>query len=119
MSATTETTDYAVCTREGCRIALPTPEDARKHGNDTMEPTGATTGVTARGHGYSVLNPTRDEQVTRMVGFEIDQATTRAFEALDSMVDEGRLTREEITKALRWYPDFSDGWSEWNQDGAS
>jgi hypothetical protein len=111
-----ETTDYAVCVEEGCGIALPTPEDAEKHGKETMRATGDVTGVTARGHARRILNPTREQQADRAVGYEIERATERAFEALDREIEAGRLTRAEVTKAMRYYPDFADGWAEWNAD---
>ena len=40
-------------------------------------------------------------------------ALERANEDLDRLVYRGELTTEQVTEALRLYPDFSDGWAEW------
>lgn len=112
----TQATDYAVCVEEGCGIALPTPEDAARHGNETMRATGATTGVTARGHSRRILNPTPQEKADRAVARIVEEAIERAFEDIDREISNGGMTRAEATEALRWFPDFTDGWAEWNED---
>jgi hypothetical protein len=110
-----ETTDYAVCAQEGCKVALPTPEDAREHIDATMTPTGATTGVTATAHSYRILNPTPEEKAQRAVDRIVQTATERACEDLDSEIQSGRVQPDDVRTALSRYPDFSDEWDAWTE----
>lgn len=120
MSTETTAKPYAICKHDGCAADLPTPADVKKHTAETMAPTGATTGITARSHAYEVVNPSPEEEAERaaqsVVGRAIQEAQERAFEEIDREIDAGRVTKEAVTKELRHYPDFADGWAEWRDD---
>ena len=111
---------YAVCS--DCGVDLPTPQDAHEHSQATMTPTGATSGVTARGHGYRVINPTPEEKARRIVDREVgdamEQARENAFEGLDREIRAGRITEGEVSEHIRYYDGFADEWAEWVADGA-
>jgi hypothetical protein len=106
---------YAKC--NDCEQVLITPEDAQQHGEDTMTPVEGEGAIKARGHSRHVLNPTREQVVASMVDYAVERAMESFFNDIDNDVHRGRLTTEEVTKALRGWPDFSDGWEEWVREG--
>lgn len=106
---------YAVC--KTCGVDLPTPDDASRHAKETMQPIDGT--VNARSHTWQVINPTPQELAEREVRWVVEGALTDFCFELDRLIERGKVTREQVTEALRGYSDFADSWEDWeeNSDG--
>lgn len=102
---------YARCLT--CDLVLPTPDEARQHSQDSMEPVTGEGSVIARGHSYRIVNPTPEERAASQVRREVEDAVLRCMEDLDTMVYRGRLTVDQVREGLRDYPDFRDAWDEY------
>ncbi|WP_372595641.1 hypothetical protein [Actinotalea sp.] len=105
---------YAACLN--CGAEFDDREAMYAHQSDTLAPTGATSGVTARGHRVRVENPTPEEvEATRirwMVSRAVDEAIESAMGDLLREVERGRITAEQVAAELRG-TDFEDAWAEW------
>jgi len=116
MSAETTPQPYGICTTDGCGVEFADREEMRAHQDATLAPTGEP-GVVARSHGARIVNPTPEEvaenAARRAVGRAIEDAQEQAFADLDREISLGYATEEAVTKELRYYPDFSDGWDEY------
>ena len=95
-----------------CGLGLADRAAASEHGRETMAPTGAGTGVIARGHPIHVLNPPREDLVGRAVSFVVDDAVVEAVNHLLGMLSDDGLSEDEVTSSLSSYPDFLDGWRD-------
>jgi ribonucleotide reductase alpha subunit len=119
MSNETTTQPYAICTTEGCDVEHVDREAMREHQKQTMAPTGEP-GVVARSHSSRVVNPTPEEIVERAarsaVNRALEDAQERAFDDLDREIRSGRVTEAAVTKELRYYSDFADGWDEYRRE---
>lgn len=108
---------YAHCL--DCPATFSERAAANAHGLATMTPTGEP-GVTARGHGYQVDNPTPEEQAESRarstVGYAIERAMDAAFDDLDSDIRRGYITEDEVTAQMRFYSDFAAAWDEWRAE---
>lgn len=93
-----------------CGLGLADRAAASDHGRETMVPTGAGTGVIARGHRIHVLNPPREDLVSRAVSSVVDDAVVEAVNHLLGMLGDDGLSEEEVTSSLSSYPDFLDEW---------
>jgi hypothetical protein len=118
--STVQTDQYAICLT--CGVEHVDRAAMNQHGRDTLAPTGEQ-GVTARGHRSRVVNPTPEEVVENRARSTVDRAVedalSEAFEDLDRSIRRGDVSEEAVTRALRNYPDFADGWTEWLADGAA
>lgn len=107
---------YAAC--NDCPETFTDRDAMRAHQTATLTPTGEA-GVTARSHGSRVVNPTPQEreanQIRREIDHVVEDAIEQAMEELDRKVCSGILTEEQVTDALRSYPDFEEAWQEWNE----
>jgi hypothetical protein len=90
-----------------CKIDLLTEEDSKNHVNETIKAS-----PDHRSHSYVVLNPSREEKIKRAVSSIIDSAIQDALEDVDDLVYRNDATEEEITKALRFYDNFSEYWED-------
>jgi hypothetical protein len=97
-----------------CGIDLQTEVDANEHMSATFKDTKAQGG--SSGHGVQVLNPTRERRISTEVGSAVADAIEGALDEMDRLVDSNQLTKEEITEALRGYPDFADAWEDRNNE---
>lgn len=88
-----------------CGADLATREDTNEHlrANLGADP----------GHSVQVKNPDRVERIRTRVTSIIDDAVDKACGEFDRMGSREDVTEEEIRIALRWYPDFEDGWADW------
>ena len=115
----TTTAPHSIC--NDCGEEFASRAEAQSHGEATMTPTGATTGITARGHTVRTVNPTPEEQaesrLRSIVGSAVSDALDRAFDRLDTAIRRGEATEEDVTRELQNYPDFADGWDEWREAG--
>lgn len=102
-----------------CDTVLPTPADAQQHSNDTMTPVDNEPGVVARAHRMRILNPTPLELAENDVRYEVDRAIERCCGELWSDVERGEHSRDDVTKALAYYPDFAEVWDEWVREADS
>jgi hypothetical protein len=113
---------YAEC-RE-CDVVLWTPEIARKHVDETMTPVeqepvpedeenqpGIRT--IARAHGYIVINNTPDEMAEYRIRSIMEDALQRFCDEIDTAIQRGSVTEEQVSKYVRSFPDFDDAWFEW------
>jgi hypothetical protein len=112
---------YAEC-RE-CDVVLWTPEIARKHVDETMTPVeqepvpegeeqpGIRT--LARAHGYVVINHTPDEMAEYRVSSVMEDALQSFCDDIDTAIQRGSVTEEQVSKYVRGYPDFEDAWMDW------
>lgn len=114
---TAETDQYAICL--DCDAEHADRAAMNQHGHDTLAPTGEQ-GVVARGHRSRVVNPTPEEQAQRrirsVVSSAVESGMNETFEDLDRAIRRGHVTEDAVTKELRSYPDFTDGWDEWRAD---
>jgi len=120
MTAEPTTDKYAICL--DCGVEHEDREAMLVHGKETSAPVDPPEhGVVARGHRSRVVNPTPEEvqasHVRYTVGRAIQDAVEEAYEDLDREIRRGGITKEEVDKELRGYPDFSDGWDEWWDEG--
>lgn len=95
-----------------CGLKVADRAAASEHGQETMTPTGAETGVVARGHRIHVLNPPRENLVDRAVSSVVDEAVVEAVNHLLGMLGDDGLSEDEVTSSLSSYPDFLDGWRD-------
>jgi len=116
MSTETMAQPYAICTTDGCDVEHADREAMREHQKQTMAPTGEP-GVVARSHSSRVVNPSPEEvaenAARRAVTRAIEDAQERAYDDLDREIRSGYVTEEAVTKELRFYSDFADGWDEY------
>lgn len=105
-----ETTEaYAKCV--DCGIELADRDAITAHGRETMAPTGET-GIVARGHRVSIVNPTEAERRESRLRMHIADALDDLYDALYERVDRDEFTAEEISKAM-WVFDLRDGWDDY------
>lgn len=108
---------YAICL--DCGVEHADREAMFWHGHDTLAPAGEQ-GVVARGHRSRVVNPTPEEQeqkhVRAVVIRAVEAGMNETFEDLDRAIRRGYVTEDAVTKELRSYPDFADGWDDWRAD---
>lgn len=109
------TPTYAVC--NDCDVELDTPEAAHEHAEATMVPVDEG-GIRARSHRWTVINPTPEEQAEHTIGWIVSDALDRACDEIDRKLQRGAFTAEQVTKALRGCPDFSDAWENYLADNA-
>lgn len=111
---------YARCTEEDCGLEFVNREAMSAHLKETVAPTTTskvfTTGLLARGHRATVVNPTPEEQQASRVRSAIDSALDDLYSELDRELDRGRFTQEEVREGLRWF-DLSDGWDSYIEEG--
>jgi len=114
---------YARCLTEGCGFVADTKEQMSAHADESMTPTGATTGVTASGHSYRVENPSRADALRSKVMQEADDALESALtEFVDSVY---RLHRNDdvpladltaAVKAAFLSHEWDEAWAECIED---
>jgi hypothetical protein len=100
---------YGKC--RDCGIEIATQELSRQHLDGTSSKHGS------RSHSVIVLNPSRQSQISSHIAWRLDVAINAAFEDLMRDVERGDLTVEEISGEMYSYPDFSDGWDEFVEEG--
>lgn len=93
---------YGTCVT--CGIDLPSPEDSRRHLDETMPDDGGSS------HTTRVLNPTPKERARSEVQWIVADALEEACEELDNLVERGEFTEEQVADALRGLPDAFDAW---------
>lgn len=101
---------YAVC--DACGAEFADRDEVKRHGDETMTPTGNDTGVIAQGHSVRIVTPTPEELRARSIRMTVADAIDEALEQLQRQVDRGDFTASEVSNELRCYPDFGDSWDE-------
>ena len=101
---------YGAC--NACPLTFDTEDAANQHMRQTMGEA-KERGETPRSHSVTITNPPRGQRIRSRVGSIVDNAITDAMSTLDRLVDRGDVTEDEITEALRFWPDFADVREEW------
>lgn len=105
-----EGVDYGLCTE--CGAEMKTFEDARSHQFKTLN---ESEGVNRKSHSIRVLNAPREirikSKIMEMVGDALDNLNID----LEDLVNDGHLTEDEITEALRGCDSPSDSWDIYKQ----
>lgn len=90
-----------------CGITLEAREDAQSHMKETL----VAGKMPRRSHTTRSMNPTREDRIEREVRFIVEDAIQDAIDEIERLVEQGHITRDEATKALRDVPgDFTDAW---------
>lgn len=97
---------YAECI--SCGLTLATQDDGREHMTATRPEAGQ-----GASHRIRITNQPRPDRIRSAVARVIDDAITDSLEDIDRLVERDGATAEEVTEALRFYPDFADAYAEW------
>lgn len=105
---------YAKC--QECGVDLADRDAVSAHGKETMAPTPTSevfsTGVVARGHRVSIINPTETEKRASRVRRAVSDALETAYEEIFEGVERQEFTAAEVTANL-WMFDLHDGWANY------
>ncbi|MGV8913772.1 MAG: hypothetical protein ACOH14_14255 [Rhodoglobus sp.] len=114
---------YARCLTEGCGFVADTKEQMSTHSAESMTPTGAATGVTARGHSYRVENPSRADalrsEVMREADDALDSALTKFVDSVFRLHRNDGVPLADLTEAVKSASpshEWGAAWAEYIED---
>lgn len=105
---------YARCS--DCDFVAQSKEDMSVHTSETMKPTGDSTGVTARSHGYRITNPSREDAIRTTVLMEesdaLNSAADEFVESIYALHERHGASLRELTEAVK-LTEFASAWAEY------
>lgn len=105
-----EGVNYGKCL--SCGIRVETFEQGRQHQLETLEESEE---ANRKSHSIQVLNAPRELRIKRKIMEMVDDALDNLNIDLEDLVNDGHLTEEEVTEALRGCDSPSDKWDIYKQ----
>ncbi len=106
---------YGAC--RDCDGVFSTKEEAHQHMSQTHELARQAGGNA--GHSVSIRNPERPERIRRGIGSIVSDVMNDFCNQVDDLINDGHVTEEEATEAMRFYPDFQEAWENWLAESRS